>query len=418
MPFLPRPLSAVLTGVSAAALCAATALADPAPPFSQLLKTAEASAPRLAESRAEVGRAEGFARQATARPNPTIGVNVENVSGTGPFKGIGAAETTFELQQPLELNGQRPARIAAGRAELEAARARAVQVRAEFAFDLAAAYAAAEAAEVRVRLASDAIALAQDDGRVAFALVRAGKEADLRSLQAQTAVQAARAGLEVAKAQWATALARLTALSGSEVPITSIPVSLLAHADRMEPISSPDPLASPTYRAAQAAREAAARRVRVEQSRAAPEVSVSIGFRRLAGDDASALVAGLSAPLPIFDRNRGNISASQADLRGADARLHGARMDAQAEIASAVSHAGAAQSRVAALQASEGTAGEAYRLTRVGYEAGKLSLLELIEARRALIEARTQTLDARIERLSAEAGLARLDGRIPFGDQP
>jgi cobalt-zinc-cadmium efflux system outer membrane protein len=417
MLFLPRPLSAALTGASAAALCAGTALADPAPPFSQLLKIAEAAAPRLAVSRAEVGQAESLARQATARPNPTIGFNIENFSGTGPFKGTGGAETTFEVQQPLELGGKRPARIAAGRADLEAARGKAAQVRAEFAFDLAAAYAAAEAAEVRVQLATDAIALAVEDGRVASALVRAGKEAELRDLQAQSAVQSARAVLEVSKAERATALSRLTALSGFEVTITSIPVSLLAHADRMEPVSPPDPLASPAYRAAQAAREAAARRVRVEQTRAAPDVSVSVGVRRLAGDDATALVAGVSAPFPIFDRNRGNISASKADLQAADARLNGARLDAQADIASAVSHAGAAQSRVAALRASEGAAGEAYRLTRLGYEAGKLSLFELINARRALTEARAQTLDARIERLSAEAALARLEGRIPFGDQ-
>ena len=418
MPSLRRSLLAALTGASAMALCARTAFADPAPPFSQLLKSAETSAPRLAESRADVAQSEGLARQATARPNPTVGVRVENVSGSGPFRGSEAAETTFEVQQALEFGGKRPARIAAGRADLNAVRVKAVQARADFAFDLAAAYAAAEAADLRVQLATDAIALAQEDERVATALVRAGKEADLRRLQAQSAVQSARAGLDAAKAERATAFSRLTALAGAEAPITSIAVSLLDHADRMDPVSSPDPVASPGYLAAQAAREAAARRVRVEQTRAAPDVSVSLGVRRLSGDNATALVGGVSLPFPVFDRNKGGISASQAVLRAADARLNGARLDAQADITSLVSRAGAAQSRVAALRETERTASEAYRLTRVGYEGGKLPLLELISARRALTDARAQTLDARLERLAAEAALARLDGRIPFGDQP
>jgi len=62
-------------------------------------------------------------------------------------------------------------------------------------------------------------------------------------------------------------------------------------------------------------------------------------------------------------------------------------------------------------------ADEAYRLTRIGYQGGKLSLAELNAARRTLTEARAQTLDARLERLGAEAMLARLQGVAPFGDQ-
>lgn len=59
-----------------------------------------------------------------------------------------------------------------------------------------------------------------------------------------------------------------------------------------------------------------------------------------------------------------------------------------------------------------------YRLTRIGYEGGKLALVELLNARRALTDARTQMIDAATERLSAQAALARLAGVPPFGDQP
>ncbi|WP_197422428.1 TolC family protein, partial [Phenylobacterium sp. CCH9-H3] len=62
------------------------------------------------------------------------------------------------------------------------------------------------------------------------------------------------------------------------------------------------------------------------------------------------------------------------------------------------------------------TAEEAYRLTRLGYEGGKLDLVELLNAQRALAEARAQTINAAVERLSAQAGLARLAGATPFGD--
>lgn len=412
------PLRAVLLGVSAAALSVGAASADPAPPYSELLHQAQASAPRLAEARAEVARATGLARQAGVRLNPTVGVEIENFSGSGPYKGSNLAEATASVEQTLELGGKRQARVAAGRAEVEVARLRAAEAGAQYAHDLAIAYTGAEAADRRVQLATEALSLAEDDARVASALVEAGREADLRGVQALAGVQAARAHLAEARAARATAFGGLTALSGALSPISSIPAGLLAQADRSFPGTAPDPLASPTYLAAQADREAAARRIRVEQARATPDLSVSVGLRRFQEDDSTAMVAGLSAPFPLFDRNRGNVSAAQAELSAAEARLEAARLDAQAQAMAGVARIGATDSRLVAAREGERTADEAYRLTRIGYEAGKLALVELLNARRALADARAQTLDAAVERLSAQAALARLQGRAPFGEQP
>jgi cobalt-zinc-cadmium efflux system outer membrane protein len=372
----------------------------------------------LAQARAEIARATGLARQAGARLNPTVAVEIENFSGSGPYKGSNLAEATASVEQTLELGGKREARVAVGRAEVDAAKLRATEIGAQFAFELANAYAGAEGAERRVQLAAEALSLAEDDARVASALVEAGREADLRRVQALASVQAARADLDEARAARATAFGGLSALAGAPSPISSIPDGLLAQADRSVSPTVPDPLESPTYLAAQADREAAARRIRLEQTRATPDLSVSVGVRKFQEDDSTAMVAGLSAPFPLFDRNRGNISAAQAELSAAEARLEAARLDAQAEAMSGVARLGATDSRLIAAQEGERTADEAYRLTRIGYEGGKLALVELLNARRALAEARAQTLDAALERLSAEAALARLQGRAPFGEQP
>ncbi len=409
-------LCAVLTGASALAFCAGAAWAEPAPPYTDLLRQAQTSAPRLAEVRADIARAGGLARQAGARLNPTIAVEVENFSGSGPYKGANLAEATVSIEQTLELGGKREARLAAGRADLQAAKLRATHVAAQFAFDLANAYAGAEAAERRVQFAIESLTLAEDDARVANAMVEAGREADLRRVQALAGVQAARADLDEARAARAVALGALTALAGVASPITSIPHGLLAQADRQVSVLSPDPLASPAYQAALADREAAARKGRVEQTRATPDVAISVGVRKFQEDDATAMVAGVSAPFPLFDRNRGNIGAAQAELSAAEARLEAARLDAQAEAWAGSARIGAADSRLVAARDGERAADEAYRLTRLGYEGGKLPLVELTNARRALVEARAQTLDAALERLSAQAALARLQGRDLLGE--
>lgn len=406
----------MLLGASASALCAGAALAEPAPAFPDLLRQAQATAPRLSEARAEIARAEGLARQARAIPNPTLGVEVENFAGSGPFKGTGLSETTASIEQTLELGGKRSARVAVGRADVAAARARAARIQGEYAFDLAAAYAEAEASDRRLQLATESVGFAQEDARIAGALVEAGREADLRRVQALAALQAARAAVEAARAARATAFSNLTALVGAPAPITSIPVSLLARAGQAFPAAAPDPLSSPAYLAAQAEREAAARRIRMERLRAVPDVTVSVGARRFEGDDATAMVAGVSIPFPVFDRNRGNIGAAQAELSAAEARLNAARLDAEAAVRSGSARLSAAEAQLAASQEGERTAEEAYRLTRLGYEGGKLDLVELLNAQRALAEARAQTINAAVERLSAQAGLARLGGATPFGD--
>lgn len=406
--------------VSAAAILGAWAsgrgaAAEPAPPYRDLLAQAQSSAPRLAEAEAGVRQAQGLARQAAARPNPTAAVEMENFNGSGPYRGTGAAETTFSVGLPIELGGKRGARVAAGRAGVDAARARLAQARADYAFELAAAYAEAEAAERRVTLAQESLTLAEEDLRAARALVEAGKEAELRSLQAQAGVTSARAALDAARTARASAFARLTALAGSPAPFTALAESLLPRPTPENLERTIDALSVPAVVAAQAEREAAARRVRVERTRAIPDVTVSAGVRRFSGDDSSAVVAGVSVPIPVFDQNRGNVNAAQGELLAAEARLNAARLDAEAELRTALFQVEAAETRVAAAVETEATAAEAYRLTRIAYEAGKSPLVELTNARRALAEARTQTIEAQLQRLRAEAGLARLQGRAPFG---
>ncbi|HVK42415.1 MAG TPA: TolC family protein [Phenylobacterium sp.] len=393
------------------------ALAEPAPPFKALLAEAQATAPRLAEARADIARAEGLARQAGVMPNPTLELDIENFSGSGPFRGTSLSETTATFGQTLELGGKRSARAAAGRAEVEVARAEARQAEAEYAFDLTAAYAEAEASDRRLQLALDALSLAEQDGQIASALVDAGREAELRRLQAQAAAQAARAAVDEARVARAEAFGALTALAGAPVPFTSIPVSLL---DSEAPLSTASTLVATgtaSYLAAQAEQEAAARRLRVERRRAIPDVTVSMGVRRFEEDDATALVAGLSAPLPLFDQNRGNIAAAGAEVTAAEARLNAARLEAEAAVRTSAARTSAAQTRITAARQGETTAQEAYRLARIGYEAGRLPLAELVAARRALAEAREQTIAAAVERISAQAAQARLSGVAIPGEQ-
>ncbi len=410
-----RVVSGMMVATCVAALCA-PAQAQVAPPFATLLRQT-ADAPRRIESEAEIHRAEGLARQARARPNPTIGILTENIAGSSPYQRFDRAETTLQYSQPLEIGGKRSARIAAGEAGVAASRARDRDAKIRYAYDLARAYAAADVADQRIMLAEGEVEQAQNILRAARVLVDAGKEARLRALQAEAALNAVTADLEGAKADRIAAYARLSALAGVEETFTGLSESLLVVPVAATAYGPVDPMKSSSFLAAQAEREAAERRLTAEQKRAIPDVTAIIGVRRLDYENATALTAGVSIPLNIFDRNRGNIAASQAEAQAAAARLAMARNDAIAEARAAQAQIVAAQSRVAAAEASQGTAEEAYRLARIAYEAGKSPLVELLNARQGLGAARGIVLDAKVASFQARAQLARLQGRTISGDE-
>ncbi|MEG3126045.1 TolC family protein [Sphingomonas sp. GB1N7] len=404
-----------LAGTLAALWPAGVAWSQTAPPFAQLLSQTRES-PRVMALDADVARARGLAAQARARPNPSINVYAENFAGDLTANARSQQQTTFQIDQPIELGGKRSARIAAGEAGIAAAQARNRDGRLTYATELARAYGGAEIADRRIALAEDEVEEATADLKVAQALVGAGKEARLRQVQAETELNTLQADLENARALKTAALARLSALAGVVTPFTGVTESLLDRLDAKPTYGPIDPMQATTVRLAEAERDAAAKAVTVQQRLAIPNVTAQLGVRQLRVASGPAIVAGFSLPLPIFDRNRGNIAAARADLQGAEARAVAARLEAQAGTGAVLALVAAADVRAAAANRTLATAEEGYRLARIAYEAGKSPLIELLVARHNLGVARGVILDAASARLDIRANLARLQGLTITGE--
>lgn len=125
-----------LAGTLAALWPAGAAWSQTAPPFAQLLSQTR-DVPRVTALEADVARARGLAEQARARPNPSINVYAENFAGDLDRNARSQQQTTFQIDQPIELGGKRSARIAAGEAGIVAAQARNRDGRLVYATELA-----------------------------------------------------------------------------------------------------------------------------------------------------------------------------------------------------------------------------------------------------------------------------------------
>jgi len=407
-----RSLSA--TGLAVAVLLALVptghVAAQTAPSYESLLSRLN-QMPATVQGVALAEAAEARVQQARALPNPTVSIEAENAYGTGPYKGFSNADSIVTLSQPLEIWGQRGARVRAARAEAGAAGLRGDLMRSDAAGRLAATYAEAEAALRRYELASEALALIEQDAKAVAAMVSEGREPNLRGVQARSEVANAKASLDEAEAYRDAALARLAGVSLVDSPLTDIGESLL---DRVPSHPIDNEAAPLAVRIAQAEADASGRLIDVERKRALPQLSASVAQTRFRQAGDQAYNVGISLSIPLFDRNRGAIQAAYAEQRAAEAVLEAQRRDSEAARLGAVASLKASNSRARAADESVQAADEAYRLARIGFEAGRISQLELRSTRSTLIAARRSAVDARLSRVAAEIDLARLEGRAPF----
>ena len=110
------------------------------------------------------------------------------------------------------------------------------------------------------------------------------------------------------------------------------------------------------------------------------------------------MIAGVAVPLPLFDRNRGEIARATAERDAAALDLEASTRTAQAQLSGAIAAARLLTERASALTASTDTgflarAEQSKRISLGAYREGAVPLLQVIDAARAWSEARTTYFD-------------------------
>lgn len=370
----------------------------------QALEEAEARSPAIIAARAEVQAAEARIRQSGFRSNPELSVEVENFLGTGELSGFRGTETTVAVNQRLDLGGRRQARVAVARAELAAAQLRLAIAHADLGQQVREQFARAVTARERLRLAQENLERARELARITGILVDAGRDPPLRALRARSAAAQAAAELEAARAEEAASRGLLASLFGVSSPPEAVVGALLD----LQPHTI-DPEQSLEVRLADAERFIAEANLRQEQVARRLDPAVGLGVRHVRETGDVALVAGLSVPLQVFDRNQGNIAAAGSNVTAAEARRAGAAASARVRGQNAIANVAAAEARVEALErAAIPEAAEALRLTQLSYQEGRASLLELLDVQEAYRTAQAALIDARLALALATAELGRI----------
>jgi cobalt-zinc-cadmium efflux system outer membrane protein len=412
-------MSRILAAVIAAALCATQLAAQDAPPttapltLEEALAAARKTSPALEAASADLRASSAARTVAGLRPNPSLQVETENVTGSGPYRGFDSAETTVGLALPIELGGKRSARIGVAEAQGTRARVEAAIAEADVTLRVTQAYIAAVAAERRLSIAREQARIAAETFRAASMRVTAGRASPIEQQRADVLRINAEASAARAEREATVDRDTLARLIGRPVA-AGLDLAWFDRIDGYGPSARTNADGTLALAAADAEVTTADAQVRLARSQRIPDVTLSAGARRLAATNDTAAVFGLSVPLPLFNNGSASVAQARAERDRADARRRMVRVDAEQAIAAAeagVTNA-AADARNAAGPALA-AAIETARIARIGYREGKFGQLDLLDAERTLAETRAAAIDALAAWHDARARLQRLTSAVP-----
>jgi len=362
--------------------------------------------PDLAAAALEVGANEGIRQQAGAYPNPEIAYLQEDTRRA-------TRTTTLQLNQPIELGGKRGARVAAAERGFAIATEDLAARRLALRAAVTTGYFDTLAAQERVRVADEAVELAGRATHAAALRVKAGKVAPIEETKARVAEAGVQVEANQARSEWRSAQAQLAALLGQPQP------HALVLSDRLEALPTAPTLQdvqrqvenSPALRRARLEIERRIALTELEKARRIPDLTVSLGAKREEALGRNQAVVGVSIPLPLFDRNQGNLLEAQVREDKAREELKSAQLQVSADALRARERLESARMEAASLAAHVlPGAQDAYEAAVKGFELGKFSFLEALDAQRTLLQARVQALRAMAEAHRARAELDRILG--------
>ncbi len=366
--------------------------------------------PTIAQLVASTQKAAGFRTQVGLRPNPTLGYQGMQIADAGTDQHTIYLSQTIVTADKLALNRRvLNEAIRAQLLELEAQKYRvATDVRVKF-YD-------ALAAQRRIALIRDFQSVADKGLELAQLRKKALEGSQLEVVQAKVQKNEIDLTLQQAEVAFAGSWRELVAITGDT---NLAPVVLQGELPVMVPsvdwpsLASTMVESSPEYQSAQ---------MRINQARAnlerqcvqpIPNLDVQIAAGADNGTDSGMINVQVGAPIPVFNKNQGNIGAARAEFVRASkeaeriensikSRLGAVSRDYDSALAAVTKYA-----KDILPNAKEGL-----ELAEIAYKAGETSFVQVLVARRTYFDSNLQYIISQTQLAQARA---MLDGYVLTG---
>src|SRR5450830_84485 len=374
--------------------------------LSKAIELALDNNPELSASRHELSAIDATVLQAGARPNPELSAVMEDTRKS-------SRTTTWQIDQAIELGGKRGARIDAAERSRDSARLELAIRRIDVRIAATSAFFSVLTMQERQRLALESADLARNAADATARRVSAGKISPVEETKARVAAASARLELSQADGELDLARRRLASLWGNAQPRFTLAEGA---AGQLPPLPAISDIAersadAPQLRLARIEVERRQALSKIESSKRIPDATLSLGRKRDEEAGRSMWVVGVSMPLPFLDSNRGNLEEALRRTDKARDELAAAETRVRIDIAQAYEKLRNAHEEITVLRSDIlPGAQSAYAAAGKGFELGKFSFLDVLDAQRTLFQARSQYLRALSDAHLASANLERLLG--------
>lgn len=369
--------------------------------LAELEQLALTNNPALSGANETVAKSEGLLRQVGTRPNPTLGYSGNQLADQATDQHTVFLEQEFVRGNKLALNQQvlRHTREAQ-QLETETQRYRVLT-------DLRVRFYEAIAAQMQLELAKEFTAIAQKGVDIAMELKEAGEGTSVDVLQSKTLLSEANLASEQAEAAYRGALNDLAAMIGiPNLPISHLSGELVSSAEAQDWENAYQTIVaqSPELAAANAIVCEKRANLQRQEVQAIPNLTAQIGAGYDRATDSGLINFQIGAPIPVRNKNFGNISAAHADYRRAVENVKRIEAAIKSRLARAAQEFEMANASVQR-HFSEiiPQAKESLELSDKAYRAGELSFLQVLTVRRSFFEANVRRIESQKNLTQASA---------------
>lgn len=376
-------------------LTAAEQAADSGLTLAQLEQMAFETNPTLMQVAAVVEKARGIHEQVGLYPNPSVGYSASEVGneGKGGQQG-GFVSQTIVTAGKLRLNQD----VACWNIQEMSWEYQTQRVRVQN--DVRRTYYDVIGAQRRMKIAADLVKVAETGAKIAEQRRKAkqGSKADV--LQAQIDLNRVRIIQQNAKYDYDAAWRQLTAVLGRpDMPPQPLAGSLNGTVPKWEWDAARDKLigGSPQLQAARARVQRARAAIRRQEAQPIPNLNTQVSLQQDANSGYTIAGVQLGVPIPVFNRNQGNIRVAQGEYHRTLRDVQRLELQLRHGLAEAFRNYRQAEYQVARYEKGIlDNARESLTLIEQSYEAGQVNFLRVLTARRIYFEANLRYVQALI----------------------
>jgi len=362
----------------------------------------------LLAQRAQLPIADAQIITAGLRPNPTLSITADHLDALGTrfseLNGGGPSEYAINTDFTWERAGKRTYRIAVAAKERAISEFELLDALRRLTFEVQSAFIDVMVTQENLRVARENLASMTRIAEINAARVTAGdlsqvelKRSQLAALQLENALNQAELALRSTKDRLHFLMGRTG--SGAYLEV----IGEFRRDPNPEPPEAIERAAlalRPDLRAATAEEERAAADVLLQTAVGRVDVGFGTEYRRQQGVNgvSNSLGFAVSVPLPLFNRNQGELARARGEVNRATLKSAAIRASVLAEVRVALDQQAMARKQLDHIESNMlAQAREVRDITQYAYQRGEASFVELLDAERAYMETMQSYTMARAE---------------------